>query len=85
VDKHIQQQQEEEEEEFTIISLDESFFFYDYRVRRVWIEENHSPVFRVTGSHKHSWISDAVSMEVKQLFRQYEIFNGIHFYHYYNF
>jgi hypothetical protein len=54
VDKHIQQQQEEEEEEFTIISLDESFFFYDYRVRRVWIEENHSPVFRVTGSHKHS-------------------------------
>ena len=43
VDKHIQQQQQhkkKEKEGFTIVSLDESFFFYDSLVRRIWIEEN---------------------------------------------
>ena len=81
MDKHIQQQQQqqqdEEKEGFTIVSLDESFFFYDSLVRRVWIEENNRPVVRVTGSHKHSCIfGAAVSIEGKQLFRQYDIFNG---------
>ena len=37
VDK--QQQQQQQETEFTIVSLDESFFFYDSFVRRVWIDE----------------------------------------------
>ncbi|MER5174649.1 MAG: transposase [Candidatus Nitrosocosmicus sp.] len=74
-----QQQQQQEEGVFTVVSLDESFFFYDSLVRRyVWIEENHRPVVKVTGSHKHSCIFGAVSMEGKkqQLFRHYEIFNG---------
>ena len=62
--------------EFTIVSLDESFFFYDSLVRRVWIDENKRPVVRVTGSHKHSCIFGAISMEGKQIFRQYDIFNG---------
>ncbi|MDQ6723640.1 MAG: hypothetical protein M3Z01_05175 [Thermoproteota archaeon] len=37
VDKHIQQQQQDKEKEegFTIVSLDESFFFYDSLVRRI--------------------------------------------------
>ncbi len=74
MDKHIQQQQQETE--FTIISLDESFFFYDSLVRRVWIDENHRPIVRVTGSHKHSCIFGAMSIEGNQLFRQYDIFNG---------
>ncbi len=34
------------------------------------------PVVRVTGSHKHSCLFGAVSMEQKQLFRQYDKFNG---------
>jgi hypothetical protein len=71
VDKHIQQ------ERFTVVSLDESFFFYDSLVRRIWIEQEKRPVVRITGSHKHSCIFGAMNIEgKKQLFRQYDIFNG---------
>ncbi len=62
--------QQQREDGFTIISIDESFFFYDSLVRRVWINENKRPVVRITGSHQHSCIFGAVSMEEgKQLFR----------------
>ena len=44
-------------------------------VRRVWIDEKR-PIVRVTGSHKHSCIFGAMNIEGKQLFRQYDIFNG---------
>ncbi len=69
----IQQQQETG---FTIVSVDESFFFYDSLVRRVWVEQDKRPIVRVTGSHQHSCIFGAISMEGKQLFRQYDEFNG---------
>ncbi len=76
MDKHIQHQKQQETE-FTVVSLDESFFFYDTLVRRVWIEESKRPIVRVTGSHKHSCVFGAVSIEgSQQLFRQYDIFNG---------
>ena len=69
--------QEQQETKFTIVSLDESFFFYDSLVRRVWIDGNNRPIVRVTGSHKHSCIFGAISMEGNhQLFRQYTKFNG---------
>ena len=71
-----QQQQQQQEYGFTIVSTDESFFFYDSLVRRVWIEENKRPVVRITGSHQHSSIFGAISIEGKQLFRQYDIFNA---------
>jgi transposase len=68
---------QEQQESFAIISTDESFFFYDSLVRRVWIDGNSRPIVRVTGSHKHSCIFGAISMEGgKQLFRQYDKFNG---------
>ena len=60
-----QQQQQQEQESFTIISMDESFFFYDSLVRRVWIDEKKRPIVRVTGSHKHSCIFGAISIERK--------------------
>ena len=65
-------------EGFTIVSLDESFFFYDSLVRRVfWIDEKKRPVARVTGSHNiHSCLFGAINMEGKQLFRHYGRFNG---------
>ena len=52
------------------VSLDESFFFCDSMVRRIfWIDEKKRPVARVTGSHKYTnlsvWCSE---MECKQLF-----------------
>ena len=71
-----QQKQQQQETAFTIISLDESFFFYDSLIRRVWIDEKKRPVVRITGSHKHSCFFGAISMERKQLFRQYDVFNG---------
>ena len=61
---------------FTLVSIDESFIFYDSLVRRVWIERSKRPVVRITGSHKHSCLFGAMSMEGKQLFRQYDKFNG---------
>ena len=71
-----QQQQEQQQESFTIVSLDESFFFYDSLVRRVWIDKEKRPIVRVTGSHKYSCIFGAINIEGKQLFRQYDKFNG---------
>jgi hypothetical protein len=72
-----QQQQEQQQESFIIISIDESFFFYDSLVRRVWIDkENKRPIVRITSSHQHSCVFGAVGMEGKQLFRQYDKFNG---------
>ena len=66
-----------QEEGFTIVSLDEPFIFYDSLVRRVfWIDEKKRPVVRITGSHKHSCIFGALSLEGKQLFRQDHKFNG---------
>ncbi len=63
-------------ESLTIVSLDESFFFYDSLVRSVWIEKKR-PIVRITGSHKHTCIFGDISMEGKQqLFRQYDVFNG---------
>jgi hypothetical protein len=76
VDNQKQQQNQQQETKFTIVSTDESFFFYDSLVRRVWIDEKKRPIVRVTGSHKHSCIFGAISIEGKQLFRQYSVFNG---------
>ena len=77
IQQQQQQQQDKEKKGFTIVSTDESFFFYDSLVRRVWIEENKRPIVRVTGSHQRSCIFGAISIEGrKQLFRQYDKFNG---------
>ncbi len=56
--------------------MDESFFFYDSLIRRVWIEDGKRLVVRVTGSHKHSCLFGAMSLEGKQIFKQYNVFNG---------
>ena len=67
VDKHIQEQEQEQDAvEFTVVSLDESFFFYDFLVRRVWIVQDKRPIVRVTGSHQRSCVFGAISMEGKE-------------------
>jgi hypothetical protein len=69
-------QHHEKRKEFEIVSLDESFFFYDSLVRRVWIDaKKRRPVVRIIGSHEISCLFGAVSMDQKQLFRQYAKFN----------
>jgi hypothetical protein len=67
---------------FTVVSLDESYFTYDSLVRRVWIEGSSRPVVIVTGSHKHSCIFGVLSLDGRQIFRQYDIFNEDTFYEY---
>ena len=52
----VQQQQQQQETKFTIVSTDESFFFYDSLVRRVWIDGNNRPIVRVTGPHKQTFM-----------------------------
>jgi hypothetical protein len=49
----VDKEQQQEQENFTIMSINESFFFYDSLVRRVWIDKKR-PVVRVTGSHQNS-------------------------------
>ncbi len=62
--------------DFIVVSTDEVFIFYDSLVKRVWIEDDKRPVGMVTGSHKHSCLFGAISLDGKQLFRQYDRFNG---------
>jgi hypothetical protein len=64
-----------EKKDFSIVSLDESFFFYDSLVRRVWVDAKKRPVVRIIGSHEIFCLFGAVSMDQKQLFRQYAKFN----------
>ena len=64
-----------QKENFAIVSLDESFLFYDFLVRRIWIDKEKRPIVRTTGSHKHSCLFGAMDLEGKQLFRQYDKFN----------
>ncbi|MDX1373229.1 MAG: transposase [Nitrososphaeraceae archaeon] len=63
-------------DEFTLVSTDESFFFYDCLVRKVWIIKDERPVVRITGSHQKSILFGATSLEGKQLFKQYNRFNA---------
>jgi hypothetical protein len=56
--------------EFTVVSLNESFLFYDFLVRRVLINREKRPVVGITGSNKHSCLFGAISMEgIEHLFR----------------
>ena len=36
------------------IHIDESFFFYDSLVRKVWIKKDERPVVRITRSHQEN-------------------------------
>jgi transposase len=66
--------------DFTVVSVDESFFFFDSLVRKVWIFKNTRPVVRITGSHQQSCLFGAISLDGRQLFRQFEKFNEDTFY-----
>ncbi len=72
----IRCERKKKKKDFTVVSTDESFIFYGSLVRRVWIDEKKRPVVRVTGSHKHSCLFGAISIDGKQLFRHYDKFNG---------
>ncbi|MGB0028936.1 MAG: transposase [Nitrososphaeraceae archaeon] len=50
-------------------------FFFDILVRKVSIFKNTRPVVRITGSHQQSSRFGAISLDGRQLFRQFEKFN----------
>jgi len=65
---------------FIAVSMDESFFFFDSLIRKVWSYKSSRPVVRITGSHQHSSLFGATSLDGRQLFRQYHHFNEDTFY-----
>ena len=65
---------------WTVIVQDESIFVYDYVVRRKkWISADKRPIVTVIGSRRRTIVFGCLSLEVKQLFKQYDKFNSITF------
>jgi transposase len=65
---------------WTVIVQDESIFVYDYVVRRKkWISSNKRPIVTVIGSRRRTIVFGCLSLEGKQLFKQYDKFNSITF------
>ena len=64
-------------EGFTTIAVqDESIFVHDVIIRRkLWLPKGIRPVVTVTGSHQRTCVFGTLTMEGKQLFRQYDKFN----------
>jgi len=62
-----------------VISEDESIFLYDSVVRYVWAFRGSRPFILTTGSHRRTCVFGAVSLEGKQLFRQYPKVEGRNF------
>ena len=62
-------------ENFAIVSVDESFLFYNILIIKVWIDREKRPIVHTIVSHKHSFLFGAGEMEGKQLLRKYDKFN----------
>ncbi len=55
---------------------DESIFVHDFYIRRKWIVRQKRPIVTVTGSHNKTILFGILSMDGKQLFRQYNRFDS---------
>ena len=65
---------------WTVIVQDESIFVYDYVVRRKkWISADKRPIVTVIGSRRRTIVFGCLSLDGKQLFKQYDKFNSITF------
>jgi hypothetical protein len=63
--------------DWNIIVQDESIFVYDYVIRRKkWISKYKRPIITVTGSRKRTIVFGCLSLDGKQLFKQYDKFNS---------
>ena len=55
---------------------DESIFVHDVLAKRkLWLPKGVRPVVTMTGSHQRTCVFGTLTMEGKQLFRQYDVFN----------
>ena len=63
--------------DWTVLVQDESKFVYDYVIRiKKWISTDKRPIVTVTGSHKRTIVFGCLSLQDKQLFKQYDKFNS---------
>ena len=61
---------------FTVLVEDESIFIHDALVRRrMWVPEGKRPIVIMTGSHQKTCVFGALSIDGRQLFRQYDTFD----------
>src|SRR6478609_2978914 len=61
---------------FTIAIQDESIFVHDVTIKRkLWLPKGIRPVVTVTGSHQRTCVFGTLTVDKKQLFRQYNMFN----------
>ena len=62
--------------DFTVAVEDESIFVHDALIRRrMWTPEGIRPIVTVTGSHQRTCVFGTITIDGKQLFRQYDVFN----------
>ena len=66
---------------WNILVEDESIFVHDSgaATKRKWISKEKRPAVTVTGSHSKTVVFGALSLDGKQLFRQYERFDSCSF------
>ncbi len=77
IQKRIKQILENLNSDWTVLVQDESIFVYDYVVKRKkWISKGKRPVLIVTGSRKRTIVFGCLSLDGKQLFKQYDKFNS---------
>ena len=64
--------------DWNVLVQDESIFMHDSgaTTKRKWISKEKRPVVTVTGSHSKTIIFGVLSLDGKQLFRQYERFDS---------
>jgi DDE superfamily endonuclease len=60
---------------FTVAVEDESMFIHDALIRRMWTPNGKRPIVTVTGSHQKTFVFGTLTMDGKQFFRQYDVFN----------
>jgi len=61
---------------WTVVCQDESIFVYDCVIRSVWALKGSKPIAKITGSHRMTFVFGALSLDGRQLFRQYPTMDG---------
>lgn len=63
-------------QDFTVAVEDESIFIHDVLIRRkMWTPQGVRPTVTITGSHQKTCVFGTFSIDGRQLFRQYPVFN----------
>ena len=66
-------------EGWNVVCEDESIVLYDSVVRAVWAKKGSRPFILTTGSHARTCLFGALTMDKRQLFRQYERIDNVNF------